>query len=137
MLCLRCCCSRAFFIRSLSIFSKQYDCLLSHMFLAYKANFYIVLLNFFLYCIVLFFCIVFYTILTVLLFCTEKYEREVDNAARACEGCCILTEGLYCEVRTAKQLVLDLLTGAIIFKGIEWKLSHTRNLIRFLLNLTT
>ena len=55
------------------------------------------------------------TILTVWLFCTEKYKPEVDNAARACEGC-ILTEGLYFEVRTAKQLVLDLLTGRIYFK---------------------
>ena len=37
------------------------------------------------------------TILTVWLFCTEKYKPEVDNAVRACEGC-ILTEGLYFEV---------------------------------------
>ena len=33
-----------------------------------------------------------------LLFCTEKYKPEVDNADRACEVC-ILTEGLYFEVR--------------------------------------
>ena len=32
-----------------------------------------------------------------LLFCTEKYKPEVDNADRACEVC-ILTEGLYFEV---------------------------------------
>ena len=31
-----------------------------------------------------------------LLFCTEKYKPEVDNADRACEVC-ILTEGLYFE----------------------------------------
>ena len=52
------------------------------------------------------------TILTVSLFCTEKYKIEVDNAVEACKGC-ILTEGLYVKVRTAKQLVLDLLTGRI------------------------
>ena len=33
-----------------------------------------------------------------LLFCTEKYKPEVDNADRACEVC-ILTEGLYFKVR--------------------------------------
>ena len=33
-----------------------------------------------------------------LLFCPEKYKPEVDKADRACEVC-ILTEGLYFEVR--------------------------------------
>ena len=46
-------------------------------------------------------------ILTVWSLCTEKYKPEVDNAY------CILTEGLYFEVRTAKQLLLGLLTGRI------------------------
>ena len=49
-------------------------------------------------------------ILTVFLFCTEKYKPEVDNTDRACEVG-ILTEGLYFEVRIRKQLVLYLLTG--------------------------
>ena len=57
------------------------------------------------------------TIITVWLFCTEKYKTEVDNAERACEGC-ILTKGLYFEVRTAKQLVLDLLTKEFILNYI-------------------
>ena len=72
-----------------------------------------------------------YTLLTVWLFCTEKYKPEVDNAARAWEGC-TLTEGLYFEVRTAKQLVLDLLTCRIYFK-----LHFYYHSIRFLLNLMT
>ena len=55
------------------------------------------------------------TILTVWLLSLEKYKPKVDNAARASEGC-ILTEGLYFEVRTPKQFVLDLLTGRIYFK---------------------
>ena len=45
--------------------------------------------------------------LTVLLFCTRKYEPEVDNAARPLRGC-ILIEGLYLEIITAKKLVLDI-----------------------------
>ena len=61
-------------------------------------------------------------ILTVFLFCTEKYKPEVDNTDRACEVG-ILTEGLYFEVRIRKQLVLYLLTGrnSVNKKGFKSK----------------
>ena len=61
-------------------------------------------------------------ILTVFLFCTEKYKPEVDNTDRACEVG-ILTEGLYFQVRIRKQLVLYLLTGrnSVNKKGFKSK----------------
>ena len=61
-------------------------------------------------------------ILTVFLFCTEKYKPQVDNTDRACEVG-ILTEGLYFEVRIRKQLVLYLLTGrnSVNKKGFKSK----------------
>ena len=61
-----------------------------------------------------------YTILTVWLFCTEKYKPEVDNADRACEVCILTERGLVFRGQNYKQLVLYLLTGRYIYKTLQF-----------------
>ena len=55
-----------------------------------------------------------------LLFCTEKYKPEVDNADGACEVCILTERGLVFRSQNNKQLVLYLLTGRYIYKTMQF-----------------